>query len=126
MVRYLKTGGVFSPEPKTIELLAWLIDFKERPFILGKRYAAATTAGSTITLSLPVEDYPDAPLVEKQEPEPHEQGTVHGMSEQMQRRGTVLVQAESVVSILPPWRYWNALVVSILMLAGELQVSDLG
>jgi hypothetical protein len=32
-------NGTESTEPKNVELLAWLIDFKDRPFDLGKQYA---------------------------------------------------------------------------------------
>jgi hypothetical protein len=120
LARYMRTGGIFSPEPKNIELLAWLIDFKDRPFILGKRYPPATTIGSPITLILSEEDYPDAPLVEKQEAQPIDQETVYDEKTPIQSRASVLAEAESVVSILPPWRYWNALAASLLMLVGGI------
>ena len=31
-------GKIDDPDIKNVELLAWLIDFEDRPFILGKKY----------------------------------------------------------------------------------------
>lgn len=126
LVKYLKTGGVTNPEPENIELLAWLIDFHDRPFVLGKRYPAPSGTGSVIKLTLPADDYSVGPVVEQGDPGLIDQGVDFGIStwgatgenEEGEERGKepIIEQADGVDNILPRWRYWSALVAGFLLL----------
>ncbi len=124
--KYLRTGGITKPEPKNIELLAWLIDFQDRPFILGKRYLSKEVVGSTIKMNLPIEDYSDDLIRGQHNPEPVAEVNIIGASKPVQATEnngsdeegarTVSENAASVLKVLPAWRYWNAVVASALLL----------
>lgn len=51
LINYLKKD-TNKTEEKNIELLAWLIDFKDRPFELGKRYIAEEENNNEVTNSI--------------------------------------------------------------------------
>ena len=66
LVNFLKEGTA-STEEKNIELLAWLIDFKDRPFVYGKKYNSDPPA-----IQVPPENPPDQDPIPQRElnPEP--------------------------------------------------------
>lgn len=128
LVKYLRTGGVTNPEPENIELLAWLIDFKERPFVLGKRYISKEVDRPKITIIVPP-DPPGGVVMEQPDHKPVGDVNVPGVSKPAQVpksdgmgeewAGSDKENTASVLTVLPAWRYWNAAVAgSLLLVAG--------
>lgn len=54
LLNFLK-GGTVSTDPKNIELLAWLIDFPDRPFVLGKKYVPITETQAGVEAPEPLD-----------------------------------------------------------------------
>jgi len=123
ILNYLKSGGIIKTKEKNILLLAWLIDYHDRPFEFDRRYGPNAITESESRINKPVGD---ELVTEQQSSKLIAKGDIFGIGKPVQTTETDRKEEEqatsvpentaSVLKVLPAWRYWNALVGGLLLL----------
>ena len=119
-------GVTESTDYKNIELLAWLIDFRERPFQSSRWYAFNADVDSEVKTVSVDENYKSEPSDELKGKMPDTAGGIFRLGVQQKAVDETIAvtpstdstpeRPDSLVSILPAWRYWSASVAGFLLL----------
>lgn len=122
-------GDTGKTDEKNIFLLAWLLDFPDRPFVLGKRYTSGAAVNSEIKVVERVDFHSDDPAVGWHTSTPIQEGYIGVDDKQIEasdngsgskaRVGVIPDEAGDAARVIPKRRYRKAVVaVGIFLVVG--------
>jgi hypothetical protein len=128
LIKFLNAETAKTDE-KNIFLLAWLLDFPDRPFVLSKHYGSGASVDSKVTVIEPIDDHPVDQAVGRHDLMPIEEGYIgventhkqisDDSLEKGQGTGTILKEEGAFGRVISRWLYWKAVgIVGWLLVVG--------